>query len=203
MSEASLVRNEVNDMPSFTEAALNQAQNLIDSKLLPQAITTPQQALIIIEKGKELGFKPMQSFDMIDVIMGKPTLKPKAKSLMALKSGKVWWKTIQDWQDVVDQHGAVIDKVTLIRFYRNHNGTIVEDDTKFSWSEANTMGYLGKDNWKKQPAIMAYWRCLSRGLDRVCPDLTGGLYMSDEMADVHNVKYDINQEGDFEIINEQ
>ena len=41
-----------NEMPNFTEAAISQAQSLIDSKLLPQAITTPQQALIIIEKGK-------------------------------------------------------------------------------------------------------------------------------------------------------
>lgn len=60
----------------MTDYALTEAQKLIDSKLLPENIKTPEQALIIIQKGKELGFKVMQAFDSIDVIMGKPSLKP-------------------------------------------------------------------------------------------------------------------------------
>lgn len=185
---------------AFTDGNMQYAQKLIDSKLLPAAITTPEQALIIIQKGRELGLGPMESFDSIDVIMGKPSLKPKSKLSMALSSGNVWTKTIKDWEDVTDENGKVTDKVTTIKFFRRYGDTIVDNEVSFKYSEAAQMGYLSKSNWKSQPAIMAYWRAMSRGLDRVCPDLTRGMYMSDEVADFMNVDYTMTEDGEFKVV---
>jgi hypothetical protein len=185
---------------SFTEGNIQYAQKLIDSKLLPEAIKTPEQALIIIQKGRELGLGPIESFDSIDVIMGKPSLKPKAKLMLALASGSVWTKTIKDWEDVVNGEGKVVDKITTIRFFRRYGDVVNEEDVSFKYSEAAQMGYLSKSNWKSQPAIMAYWRCLSRGLDRVCPDLTRGMYMSDEVADFMKVDYTMTEDGEFKVV---
>jgi hypothetical protein len=190
-----------NGIASFTEGNMQYAQKLIDSKLLPEAIKTPEQALIIIQKGRELGLGPIESFDSIDVIMGKPALKPKSKLMLALGSGVIWTKTIKDWEDVVNEEGKVVDKVTTIRFFRKVTDSIInEEDVSFKYSEAAQMGYLSKSNWKSQPGVMAFWRVMSRGLDRVCPDLTRGMYMSDEVADFMKVDYTMTEDGQFKLV---
>lgn len=184
----------------MTDKALADAEKLLKSKLLPESIKTPEQVVVIMQKGKELGFQPLQAFDSIDVILGKATLKPKAKGALARRTGKVWWKTIKDWEPVYDENGELIDYETVLQGFRNYDGHITEDICKYTYTEAAAMGLATKDNWKKQPKIMAYWRCLSRLLDRIAPDLTGGLYMSDEIADVAGINYKINEEGDFTIL---
>lgn len=67
-----LVKNEHYSHEEF----LKIAESWIKSGLLPSAITKPEQVVVIAKKGKELGLDEMQSFDFIDVIMGKPSLKP-------------------------------------------------------------------------------------------------------------------------------
>jgi len=185
---------------NFTQKMLDDAQVLIVSGLLPSQVKTPQQACVIIQKGKELGFKDLQSFDMIDVIMGRATIKPKAKLQLALRTGHLMIKTIEDWVDIKNEKDEVIDKRTTIRFFRKFGSQVIEEDCSFTYQEARQMQYLGKDNWQKQPNIMAWWRCVGRGLDRVAPDLTGGMYTTDEMADVHNVKYNLDAEGNLTIL---
>ena len=46
----------------------------IKSGFLPGTIKTPQQAVIIALKGKELGIPPLQAFAQISVVNGKPTI---------------------------------------------------------------------------------------------------------------------------------
>lgn len=203
LKEMSKESNELtlsNQSVIMTEKALSDAEKLIKSKLLPDAIKTPEQAVVIMQKGKELGFQPLQAFDSIDVILGKATLKPKAKGALARKTGKVWWRTVKDWEPIFDENGELIDYETVLQGFRNYDGHITEDICKYTYSEAASMGLVGKDNWKRQPKIMAYWRCLSRLLDRIAPDLTGGLYMSDEMADVAGIDYKLSEEGDFTVV---
>lgn len=60
---------------------LVKAETWIASGLLPSSIKKPEQAVVIALKGKELGLETMASFELIDVIMGKPALKPKLLGL--------------------------------------------------------------------------------------------------------------------------
>jgi hypothetical protein len=46
----------------------------IKSGFLPTSINTPEKAVIIILKGRELGIPPMQAFSSIAVVNGKPTM---------------------------------------------------------------------------------------------------------------------------------
>lgn len=156
---------------------LEQAQTWVDSKLLPASIKTAEQAAVIAIKGKELGLAPMMSFEMIDVIMGKPALKPKAMAALCFKGG-VRTKTIQDFESIKNEEGKVIDKITTIRFFRDG----VDEDVSYKYTDAQNLGLTTKDNWKKQPNIMMYWRCFSKGANRVAPDLIGGLYTTEELA---------------------
>lgn len=149
----------------------------IKSGLLPSSIKTPEQAVVIALKGKELNLPPMASFEMIDVIMGKPALKPKGMSAMVRKGG-VKYQTIKDFEPVFDEEGKKIDMETVIRFYRDG----LEENVRYTYKDAAALGLTSKDNWKKQPGIMMYWRCFSKGANRVCPDLIGGLYTTEELS---------------------
>ena len=156
---------------------LEQANTWIKSGLLPNSIKTPEQAVVIALKGKELNLQTMASFEMIDVIMGKPALKPKGMASLCFKGG-VRTKTIKDFEPIKDADGKTIDMETIIRFYRDG----IEEDVKYNYKDAQNLGLTSKDNWKKQPGVMMYWRCFSKGANRVCPDLIGGLYTTEELA---------------------
>jgi len=60
---------------------LEQATVWVKSGLLPSSVKTAEQAVVIALKGKELNLTPMASFELIDVIMGKPALKPELLGL--------------------------------------------------------------------------------------------------------------------------
>lgn len=156
---------------------LEQAAAWIKSGLLPPSVNSPEKAVVIAMKGKELGLATMASFDFIDVIAGKPSLKPKSMAALVRKGG-VKYKTIKDFEPIVDSNGNKIDYETIIRFYRDG----IEEDVKYTYKDATLMGLTGKDNWKKQPGVMMYWRCFSKAANRICPDLIGGLYTTEELA---------------------
>lgn len=197
MNEVAVTRPEDPEMTKM----LVFAESLLKSKYLPDNIKTPEQAVVIIQKGKELGFKPLQSFEAIDVIMGKSCLKPKWKAALARQTGQVWWKTIKDYEPIYNPDtGDLVDYETVLRGYRKQGDVIVEEDCTYTYSDAALMGLVNKSNWKQQPKVMQYWRCLSRLLDRIAPDLAGGMYMSDEMADVAGLDYTIDDAGNVTII---
>lgn len=168
---------EISKQSDYQNQLLEQAGAWIKSGLLPASIKTPEQAVVIALKGKELNLQTMASFELIDVIMGKPALKPKGMASLCFKGG-VRTKTIQDYESVIDTDGKIIDKITTIRFFRDG----IEEDVSYRYTDAANLGLTGKDNWKKQPGIMMYWRCFSKGANRVCPDLIGGLYTTEELS---------------------
>lgn len=151
MAEANAIVKHESDL----ESLISRADYYIKSKFLPDSVKTPEQAVLIMQKGKELGFQSLQSFESIDVIMGKTTLKPKAKLALARRTGKFWTKTIKDWEPIMNEKGELIDYETVIRGYRLQGNNIVEEDCRYTYSEAAAMGLTTKDNWKKQPKVMA------------------------------------------------
>lgn len=176
---------------------MEDAKHWVKSGLLPSSIKTPEQAIVIVLKGRELGLPIMASFEMIDVIQGKPALKPKAMSAIIRKAG-VRFKTMQDFESVKNEEGKVTDKITTIRFYRDG----IEEDISYRYTDAQSLGLTTKDNWQKQPAVMTYWRCFSKGANRICPDLIGGLYTTEEVSSFTkgNHSVSITEDGDSIVI---
>jgi len=176
---------------------LVKAETWIASGLLPSSIKKPEQAVVIALKGKELGLETMASFELIDVIMGKPALKPKGMASLIRKGG-VRTKTIKDFEPILDEKGAKVDYITTIRFYRDG----IEEDVSYTYRDAERLGLTNKDNWKKQPAVMQYWRCYSKGANRVAPDLINGLYTTEELASFtpNSPQIEITEDGDAIVI---
>ena len=72
-----------------------------------------------------------------------------------------------------------IDRRTTIEFYRDD----MTETISFTWKDAIDQGLSTKDNWKRMPKEMLFARCLSKGANRIGPDLLLGLYTVEEMVD--------------------
>jgi hypothetical protein len=96
-----------------------------------------------------------------------------------IRAGGVKWQTVEDFVQVKDPEGKVIDYKTTIKFIRDD----IEESISYTWSDAKKAQLTSKDNWQKYPRNMLYWRCFSMGARRVAPDLCMGMYLASELAD--------------------
>jgi len=119
-------------------------------------------------KGIEIGLEPIAAMDLIDIIQGKPTLKP--QGMLAL----IWGSGLLEALTITDDGNAC--KVTMKR-----SGVPAHTET-FSMEDAKIMGLAGKDNWKKQPAVMRKWRAVSANCRITFPDITQGMGIPEEFA---------------------
>ena len=119
-------------------------------------------------KGLEIGLEPVASMDLIDVIQGKPTLKPQGMLALAHGSGQLSDISITD-----------DGNTCTVKMKRGDMAVHVET---FSAKDATAMGLAGKDNWKKQPATMRKWRAISAACRVVFPDIIQGMYIPEELS---------------------
>lgn len=161
------------------------AKGLIMSGLLPKSIKTAEQAFAIITLGAELGFAAWQSMNSIDVIQGKPTLKPQAMLALIHRSGLAEMVKIPNVDEIAKANAAT---VTMTR-----KGGMTHTET-FTWAMAElmetteyvdnqkrTIPMAQKYNWRTMPEIMMKWRAVSACARVVFPDVIMGMYTADEI----------------------
>lgn len=149
-----------------------QADVLIKSGFLPQALNTPEKVLAVILTGKELGIGAMESIRGISVIQGKPTVSPQLMLALAFRT-----KGVMKYEVTSNK-----DKATCVIQRKNSEPFT----SVFSMEDARKMGLADKDNWKKQPEVMMRWRAISQAMRVVFPDAISGLYLFDELS--HDVE---------------
>jgi len=173
MSQELMIRH---DAPSESEFGimLQQAQMLVKTNFLPQAIKSPEQALAIMLTGRELGIPAMAALNTINVIQGKPTISPQLMLALIERSGQLEDIRIQPKNST----NGTIDYVscTMKRKGRSDHTEI------FGMLEAVRLQLNNKDNYKKQPATMFKWRAVAACARVVFPDVILGLYTPDEMG---------------------
>lgn len=183
--------------------ALSFAKLLIDSKLIPSTLKTPDAVVAVILQGRELGFGPITSVNNINNIQGKPTLGVHAIAAKLAQAG-LTYQLIKDYEPETktDAEGkeTIVDRVTTFRFFRMWNGRVIENDVSYRWSEATKAGYTTKDNWLKMPRIMMRTRALTVGARLVAPEAILGLYETSELADAKDVNYSVTEEGEVTVI---
>lgn len=166
------------DLAKNLDSVLTLGGALIKSGLLPNSINTPEAAMAIIIKGNELGLQAMQSFDFIDNIKGKPTLKPQGMLALILSSPLCAGVSINESTD----DGCT---VTMARKGQKPHTEI------FTMEDAKKLGLASKDNWKKQPKTMLKWRAISACARIVFPDVTQGLYTPEEIGDENIIDVEV------------
>jgi hypothetical protein len=141
------------------------------SSLAPDALRgRPQDALIVLMAGRELGLAPMQSMRMLSVIKGKVTLAADATVALVRRSGEcVEWRLVE----------TTAQRATYMT--RRKGDT---EPTTLTWTieQAQRAGLTGGQGWRSYPEAMLRARCASALARVVYPDLVAGIYDPDELA---------------------
>jgi len=144
------------------------AKDAADSKFFGMA--SPQQALVAMMAGKDLGLSYMQSLRAFHIIEGRPALS--AEAMVAVCLGR---------PDVCEFFRTVSVSSLAATVETKRVGSEPRQET-FTVEDAKTAGLVKeKGNWVKYPGRMCLARARSFLARDVYPDLLMGLYDPDEL----------------------
>ena len=139
------------------------ASTIIDSGLLPDAVTEPEQVITIVQHGKELGITPHVALNNIHVISGRPTLSSTIIGSLLKRRG-IEWTWDEDFAPITttDASGkqvkektpaGAVNRRTTIHFYWKSQITdrLMETTHSVTWIQMEIAGYTGKSNWIRYP----------------------------------------------------
>lgn len=147
-----------------------QASVFIQSGMLPAHIRSPEQAIVIMLKGRELGLPPIYALSTIGVINGKPVVAAEVMaSLVYRRHGDQALRIVQS-----DARICTIE-------YRRR-GWSEPQTYSFSIEDAHRAGLLMGNAWQKYPAAMLRARCISAVSRMAFPDAISGVYTPEELG---------------------
>ena len=143
------------------------------SALAPEALRNrPQDALVVLMAGRELGLAPMQSLRMLTVIKGKVTLSADATVALVRRSGEcVEWRLVES-------------SATRATYTTRRKGDTEPTALTWTMEQAQRAGLTGGQQWRTYPEAMLRARCAAALARIVYPDIVAGIYDPDELADV-------------------
>jgi hypothetical protein len=166
------------------EEALKWADRVLESGLLPDSISSPEQVVTIVQHGKELGLSPHISLNNLHVIAGRPVISSSMLGALLKRRG-IEWIITEDFKAVTKEDG-VDHKQTTFKFFWKSAVTGSALDTEFSitWAQMEVAGYTSKQNWQKYPKEMMRARCLAYAVRALFPEILMGIYSDLEINDV-------------------
>jgi hypothetical protein len=164
--------------PDLWRVMREQAAMLVKTRFLPRGVDTPEKAIAIMLKGRELGIPPMYALSNIAVINGKPTAG--AELMLALI-----------YRDHGDDAIHIVESTAVRCTVAYKRRTWSEHETySFTIEDADRADLLTKDNWQHYPAAMLRARCISAVARLAFPDCIGGLYTPEELGAAVRVQPD-------------
>lgn len=137
----------------------------------------PGDIFIKMMKGLEIGLEPVASMDLIDVIQGKPTLKPQGMLALAWGSGLMQSLSITDDGTTCTVKMQRVGSPAHVETFSAKDADLMktkEDGKMISLSQ--------KFNWRGMPATMRKWRAVSAACRIVFPDIIQGMYIPEEIS---------------------
>lgn len=152
--------------------AFRMAEVLFNSRMFPKSCPSPEAAMVILLKGRELGISTVQAMTEIHVIEGKVSLSASLMGGLVLSCGAA------DYFSCVESSAEAATYAT-----RRKGDPTGEHRLTFTMADASRAGLTGKDNWKRHPADMLRARAASKLARMVYPDVLAGCYTPDEIED--------------------
>ena len=213
-NEVAIVEKALTKLEGFSSVEDMKAWAIqaIDSGLLPNAITEPEQVMVIVQHGKELGLTPFIAIQNINVISGKPVLSSAMLGSL-MKRRKIEWIWDEDFVIIKKENGEVEvapdgqpNRRTTIHFYWKSSVTDRVMEAKFSvtWAQFVIAGLTKKDNWVRMAKNMVRSRAISEGCRAYFPEILSGFYTDLEIQDTmpdKNVTIDLNEDGEVILTN--
>ena len=161
--------------------ARNFAQDLSKSTMIPmQYQNNYANCLVALEYANRTGQSPLQVMQSLNVIQGRPSWDSKALIGMINTSGK--YDEDLHFTYGKDDKGEVVSCFA----WTVKNGQVIEG-IPYTMEKAKKEGLLGKNNsfWNKDHVLMLTYRAVSRFASINCPEITLGLYTSEEVRDIN------------------
>lgn len=160
-------------VPHNLDEAYRLAKAVALSGLAPKDMKQPEQVLVAILHGMEIGLKPMQAVQRIAVINGRPSLWGDAALGLVRASGLLEWIK----ETIVGEGDTRVAYCETKR--RGDPDSILR---KFSVADAKVAGLWKKAGpWTTHPDRMLQMRARGFNLRDSHPDVLGGMYLAEEL----------------------
>jgi hypothetical protein len=155
--------------PQGLEQAMTLAKTLATSGLMPSSLKgKPQDVLVVLITGHELGLSPMQAIRSVHVVQGRAVMSADLMVALAVRSPACEYLRLVK----SDDKGATYET--------KRRGSPEPVSMSFTIDQAKAANLTGKDNWRNYPAAMLRARCSAALVRAVYPDLALGVYEQDE-----------------------
>lgn len=167
-------------VPETLEDGYRLAQYIAKSGLAPHGMKTPEQILVAIMHGMEIGLPPMQAIQRIAVINGRPAIWGEAIPALLYAAGfKLEEKELIRANSVGEVNGY---ECTVVR----PDGERVT--RKFTEKDAKDAGLLSKKGpWQEYRKRMLQMRARGLAARDGAADVLSGLYLYEEAQDIEPV----------------
>jgi hypothetical protein len=162
--------------PATLTEAIQFSDMLANSSMVPKAYQgKPQDILVCVQWGYEMGLAPMQALQNIAVINGKPSVYGDA--MMALVQASA---VCEDVEEFFENEGTPNPVAVCIAKRKNRKPVVA----KFSVEDAKRAGLWGKQGpWSAYPKRMMQMRARGFALRDAFPDVLKGLISAEEAQD--------------------
>jgi hypothetical protein len=171
-----------NNLPSLAPRTMQEAMDfskmISSSGMVPAAYKgKPQDVLVAIQWGYELGLQPLQSLQNIAVINGKPSVYGDAA--LALVKGDTRCAGVEEYVE-----GDGDNRIAWCKVKRRYGEEIEITARSFSVKEAKQARLWGKQGpWTQYPDRMLAMRARGFALRDAFPDALKGVITAEEAAD--------------------
>lgn len=160
-------------VPQSLDEAFRVSQAIAGSGLAPRGLDKPEQIMVAIMAGAELGLAPFQALQSFAVVNGRPTLWGDGLMAVARAQGVKVAETI-------DGQGDQMVATCIVT--RPDTGEIIE--RSFSVADAKKASLWGKQGpWQSYPRRMLQMRARAWALRDGCADMLRGFQVREEVED--------------------
>jgi hypothetical protein len=162
--------------PATLGEAMEFSKMLADSTMVPRAYQgKPQDILVCVQWGQEIGLAPLQALQNIAVINGKPSVYGDAAMALVQASA-----VCEDVQEYFEGEGTPNLIAVCVAKRRGRKEVVA----KFSVEDAKRAGLWGKTGpWQAYPKRMMQMRARGFALRDAFPDVLKGLITAEEAQD--------------------
>jgi hypothetical protein len=159
-------------VPQSLDEAFRVASAMAASGMTPKGVDKPEQVLVAIMAGAELGFAPFQAMQSFAVINGKPNIWGDALPALLWSRGF----KIKEWFDNEDEPTKAFCQIT------RPDGDQIE--RSFSVGDAKRAGLLGKQGpWQQYQKRMLQMRARAFAARDGAADVLRGMHVAEEVQD--------------------
>ena len=182
----------MNSLPTLNPTNMTEAMEFskflsISSNIPDQFKGKPNDILVAIQWGYEIGLAPMQSLQNIAVINGRPSLWGDAMIAVC--------KAHPDWGGMKEEYIEEEAKAVCTIRRKIRGGEIEETTSSFSYEDAKRAGLTSKRGpWQQYPSRMLQLRARGFALRDAFPDAIKGLITVEEAQD-----YPTQKQGDIKV----